>query len=117
MTEQRAQRGEELMMSNERTERFFASLDGASPPEGLKPPVRAVWHGLRGEWAEAHAIVQALEDADAAWVHAWLHRVEGDLGNARYWYRRAGRSVAQGATDHEGRTIAAALLRGGTPRP
>jgi hypothetical protein len=105
------------MMSNEHAERFLASLEGASPPEGVEPPVRAVWHGLRGEWEEAHAIVQALEDANAAWVHAWLHRVEGDLGNASYWYRRAGRSVAQGATDREGRAIAAALLGGGTPRP
>lgn len=97
-------------MPNANAERFFASLEEASPPAGLKPPVRAVWHGLRGEWEEAHAIVQALEGTDAAWVHAWLHRVEGDLVNAGYWYRRAGRGAAEGATDHEGQTIAAVLL-------
>jgi hypothetical protein len=93
-------------MANGNLERFLVSLDGASPPEGLAPPARAVWHGLRGEWERAHAIVQALESADAAWVHAWLHRVEGDLGNARYWYRRAGRSVARGATESEGQAKA-----------
>ncbi len=57
--------------------------------EGAGPALRAVWHRLRGEWDAAHAIVQELAGADAAWVHAWLHRVEGDLGNAGYWYRRA----------------------------
>ncbi len=93
-------------------ERFLASLGGPGPPEGLTPAVRAVWHGLRGEWGAAHAIVQELEGADAAWVHAWLHRVEGDLGNAAYWYRRAGRGMARGPTDGEGRAIAAALLVG-----
>ena len=93
-------------------ERFLASLDDASPPEGLTPPLRALWHGLHGAWEEAHTIVQALEGADAAWVHAWLHRVEGDLGNARYWYRRAGRGAASGATEDEGRAIAAVLLGG-----
>ncbi len=93
-------------------ERFLAALGGAAPPEGLAPPLRAVWHGLRGEWGAAHALVQALEGADAAWVHAWLHRVEGDPGNAAYWYRRAGRGMAQGPTEGEGRAIAAALLVG-----
>ncbi len=56
--------------------------------------------------------MQELGGADAAWVHAWLHRVEGDLGNAAYWYRRAGRGMARGPTDGEGRAIAAALLVG-----
>jgi hypothetical protein len=97
-------------MTNAGTERFIASLDEATPPAGLEPPACAVWHGLRGEWEKAHAIVQVLEDADAAWVHAWLHRVEGDLENAGYWYRRAGRSAAEGSPDREGRAIVAALL-------
>ncbi len=94
------------------TERFFASLDSASPPGGVGPALRAVWHGLRGEWGAAHAIVQELGGADAAWVHAWLHRVEGDPGNAAYWYRQTGRGMAQGPTDGEGQAIAAALLGG-----
>jgi hypothetical protein len=93
---------------------FEASLEGAAPPAGLDPPLAALWYGLAGDWPRAHAIVQGLEgDPAADWVHAWLHRIEGDLGNAGYWYRRAGRPVATGATAEEGRRIAAALLAGG----
>lgn len=92
---------------------FEASLRGGQPPPGLDPPLQALWHGLRGEWQGAHAIVQDLEgDPAADWVHAWLHRIEGDLGNAGYWYRRAGRPPATGPTEAEGLRIAATLLAG-----
>jgi hypothetical protein len=58
-------------------------------PEDLR---RAVELAVAGSWDEAHAIVQRDEaDPTAAWIHAVLHKIEGDLGNARYWYRRAGR--------------------------
>lgn len=77
------------------------------------PLLRAVWHGLRGEWTLAHEIVQADSSADAAWVHAWLHRIEGDESNAAYWYRRAGKPVASGSTQAEGEAIAKALEGGG----
>lgn len=91
-----------------------AFLASPFPPAEAKPALRAVWHGLRGEWEVAHGIVQAHEgEADAAWVHAWLHRIEGDIGNAGYWYRRAGKPMARGDTDAEGRAIAAALLARG----
>ena len=76
------------------------------PPE---PLLRALWLGLRGEWTSAHTIVQAESGADAAWVHAWLHRVEGDVSNAAYWYRRAGKAAAEGGTDTEGEAIARTL--------
>lgn len=89
---------------------FLGSLNAPSPPADAAPLLRAIWHGLRGEWEKAHAIVQELEGADAAWVHGWLHRIEGDSGNASYWYRRAGRSTGSGDTSAEGRAIAAALL-------
>ena len=59
----------------------------------------------------AHRLVQDESSNDAAWVHAYLHRVEGDLGNAGYWYRRAGKPVAKGSLDEEWGAIAAALLR------
>lgn len=81
--------------------------DRADPPD--RPLLRALWLGLRGDWEAAHGIAQADEGADAAWVHAWLHRVEGDAANAAYWYRRAGKPVAQGGTDAEGEAIAQAL--------
>jgi hypothetical protein len=62
-----------------------------------------------GDWKAAHAIAQDDDSAEAAWVHAHLHRVEGDLGNAAYWYRRAGKPVATGDFDAERRAIETAL--------
>ena len=81
--------------------------DQADPPAA--PLLRALWLGLRGEWTSAHEIVQAEGGADAAWVHAWLHRIEGDAANAAYWYRRARKAVAEGGTDAEAEAIAQAL--------
>ena len=81
--------------------------DRADAPDA--PLLRALWLGLRGHWASAHEIAQADDGADAAWVHAWLHRIEGDTQNAAYWYRRAGRAAAEGGTDAEGEAIAQAL--------
>lgn len=88
---------------------FVRSLEDEAPPS-LTPMQRAVWHGLRGDWEAAHELAQAQDDAEGAWVHAWLHRIEGDLGNADYWYRRAGRAPQRGDTRAEGLDIAAALL-------
>jgi hypothetical protein len=94
---------------------FEASLDATAPPADANPPLRALWHGLRGDWQAAHEIVQAEDDRDSAWVHAWLHRVEGDPANAGYWYRRAGMPAASGDNRAEGvaiaREIAARLSR------
>ena len=70
---------------------FKASLDADGPPAGLSPPLEALWWSAKGDWSESHKVVQQHEDRDCAWVHAFLHRVEGDLANAKYWYRRAGR--------------------------
>lgn len=58
--------------------------------------MQAVDLALAGDWERAHEIVQQDEtDLQAAWIHAVLHRIEGDLGNARYWYRRAGRQAVE----------------------
>ena len=56
----------------------------------------ALWWDAKGDWEKAHEIAQDVSDEDGAWVHAYLHRKEGDLGNAAYWYRQAGRAVARG---------------------
>jgi hypothetical protein len=90
-------------------ETFEAIVQRDSPPAGAHPLVRALWHEVRGEWDLAHKIAQADESADGAWVHAFLHRAEGDLGNAGYWYRQAGRPAADGPLEDERRQIAAAL--------
>lgn len=89
---------------------FLDSLKTASPPATASPLQRAVWYGLRGEWDAAHGIAQDDDSSDGAWVHGWLHRIEGDLDNAGYWYRRARRPAGEGDPGEEGRAIAAVLL-------
>jgi hypothetical protein len=86
------------------------SLSADAPPVGLAGPVEALWHAAKGRWDAAHEIVQADDGDDAAWVHAYLHRVEGDIGNAGYWYRRAGKPVADGPLDDEWQAIASTML-------
>jgi hypothetical protein len=96
---------------------FNASLAEAGPPPGLTAPLRALWHAARGEWDTAHGIVQAQEGEPAHdWVHAHLHRVEGDLRNAGYWYRRAGRPIGTGDLAAEREAMVAELLRAGNAR-
>ena len=70
----------------------------------------ALWWAGRGEWDKAHAVAQETDGAEGAWVHAMLHRKEGDLGNAGYWYRRAGRRVATGEVEAEWEAMAGELL-------
>jgi hypothetical protein len=72
-------------------------------------PLQALGLAAAGDWDAAHALVQDDPSPEAAWVHAHLHRVEGDLGNAGYWYRRAGKPVARGDLDEERRAIEKAL--------
>jgi hypothetical protein len=90
---------------------FRASLADTEPSPALSPPLAALWWAAKGKWDEAHKIVQHEGDADAAWVHAYLHRVEGDLGNAGYWYRQAGQPVAKDSLEAEWERIVSALLR------
>jgi hypothetical protein len=92
---------------------FRASLSGTAPAKSLEPPLAALWWAAKGEWDKAHTIVMNEETADAAWVHAYLHRVEGDLGNAGYWYRQAGQPVAKDSLEAEWERIVSALLGGG----
>lgn len=87
-----------------------AFLDGPAPPAEAPPPLAGLWFAHRGEWDRAHAIVQDAPGPDAAWVHAHLHRVEGDNGNAAYWYRRAGRRSATCDLAAERIAMVAALL-------
>ena len=89
---------------------FIASLDGSDPPEGLAPALGALWADGRGDWDGAHVIAQGAGGADGAWVHAYLHRKEGDASNAAYWYRRAGQPVCDTSLEEEWRVIARALL-------
>jgi len=92
---------------------FRASLAEAAPDTTLSPPLAALWWAAKGNWDAAHKIVMDEETKDAAWVHAYLHRVEGDLGNAGYWYRQAGQPVAKDSLEAEWERIVAALGGGG----
>ena len=86
-----------------------STLANPAPESGLNPPLAALWWAAKGNWDAAHKIVQNESDADSAWVHAYLHRVEGDLPNAGYWYRQAGQPVAKDSLEHEWQRIVLAL--------
>jgi hypothetical protein len=88
---------------------FRDSLSKPAPPAGLGSLLRALWHEAKGDWNRAHAIVQDEQGHAAAWVHAYLHRKEGDLANAHYWYRRAGKPVCTTSLEREWESIAAVL--------
>jgi len=89
----------------------FRRAPARRPPAELPPALQALWFAARDDWTAAHDIVMAHDDADCAWVHAHLHRAEGDRDNARYWYRRAGKRCATGAFDAERDAIVAALTK------
>ncbi len=89
---------------------FSASLRAPTPPPGLSRALDALWYEANGEWDRAHRLAQSEDNEDGAWVHAYLHRVEGDLANAAYWYRRAQRPVAQAAAREEWAAMVQALL-------
>jgi hypothetical protein len=89
---------------------FKRSLSGKKPPNGLPAALAALWWAGNDKWDKAHEIVMNEDGADCAWVHAYLHRVEGDRDNARYWYRQARRELATEDLSSEWAAIVAALL-------
>jgi len=91
---------------------FRATLDDRDPPDALPPALEALWHDARGNWNRAHQIAQDIESQTGSWIHAYLHRKEGDLDNAGYWYRRARRTMPKGPLEDEWRAIVATFLEG-----
>lgn len=89
---------------------FKRTVSADAAPENISPALRALWHDARGEWDAAHGVAQAVENESGAWVHAYLHRKEGDAQNAAYWYRRARQPVATDALAVEWDRIASSLL-------
>src|ERR1041385_475099 len=87
------------------------STEADQPPAELPLALAALWWDFKGDWAKAHECAQQRETPEHAWVHAYLHRKEGDLDNARYWYRRSGRAPFNGSLEEEWANIAIALLR------
>jgi hypothetical protein len=71
---------------------FIGSLSSEQPPKKIPDILLALWYDGKNDWEGSHNIAQEIEDKNGSWVHAYLHRKEGDLSNARYWYSRAGKS-------------------------
>jgi hypothetical protein len=88
---------------------FIQSLAAPHPPD-VSPALVALWHDANGNWSRAHEVAQDIDGKTGSWVHAYLHRKEGDISNAGYWYRRAGEPVATGSLDAEWREIVTELL-------
>ncbi len=92
-------------------EEFRKSVESEHAPGGdLDPALQALWWDARGDWEKAHGLCQRAGSPAGDWVHAYLHRKEGDEGNASHWYSRAGKPKPTGSLDDEWRSIAAALL-------
>lgn len=89
---------------------FQTTLSDSTPPNSLSSYLQSLWYDAKGEWNEAHSIIQDIEDKTAAWIHAYLHRKEGDIGNADYWYRRAGKDRPAYSFDDEWEGIVKVLL-------
>lgn len=92
---------------------FRSSVSAETPPADAGPALQALWWSLRGDWARAHECVQQHEgEPDCDRVHAHLHRQEGDLQNAGWWYRRSGRSVPTQSLQDEWNSLATEMLAG-----
>jgi hypothetical protein len=92
---------------------FQASITANGPPARLSPALAGLWWDAKGDWARAHDSAQEDDGADGAWVHAYLHRKEGDRSNAAYWYDRAKKSVCEQSLDAEWLSIVEELLQRG----
>jgi len=84
--------------------------EGGSPPQSMSDTLKALWYDNNGNWHTAHEIIQDIQSSDAFWIHAYLHRKEGDLGNALYWYNKAGQKKSKEELEKEWEQIAQHLL-------
>jgi hypothetical protein len=91
-------------------ETFKAAVARGEEPPDLPPPLRALWLDGSGNWTAAHELAGDIETPDGARIHAYLHRKEGEVDNARYWYRQAGRAPFEGSLADEWSTLAGELL-------
>ena len=91
---------------------FRQTLTQKEPPNGLTLALQGLWWDAKADWTKAHESAQQDEGGDGSWVHAYLHRKEGDQGNAAYWYSRAGKPVCREPLEAEWEKIATELLSG-----
>ena len=91
-------------------EQFEATLAGDGPPLGVTNSLAALWYDGKDDWEQAHLIAQDIPTREGSWVHAYLHRKEGDEWNANYWYNRAGRNMPGCSLEQEWKEIVDAML-------
>jgi hypothetical protein len=92
------------------TKTFIESLHSPVPPHGISIYLQSLWYDAKGHWDKAHELIQDLEDQHAAWIHGYLHRKEGDAGNAGYWYAKATRSFPHYSLKEEWNVIVNELI-------
>lgn len=93
-------------------EEFKNSLSSSSPPTNVSVYLHSLWYDGKGDWEKAHTTIQDINDKTAAWIHAYLHRKEGDIGNADYWYHRAGKNRPSESLSTEWEQIVKSMLGG-----
>ena len=91
-------------------DQFTQSISAAHPPETLSLYALSLWYDAKGDWEAAHTVIQNIKDNTAAWIHAYLHRKEGDAANAGYWYRLAGKIMPVSSLEKEWEEIARAVI-------
>jgi hypothetical protein len=92
-------------------EEFKATLSQNTPPENLNDLLKAIWFDGKGNWTASHDVAQEIHTKEGSWIHAYLHRKEGDLGNATYWYSKAGKPVAKVSLDEEWEQLVREFLK------
>jgi hypothetical protein len=90
---------------------FTKSLEAGSPDKYLSPCLKALWFDGKEQWDQAHLVAQEIQDHNGAWIHAYLHRKEGDISNAQYWYSRAGKPMPDYALKQEWEELVTAFLK------
>lgn len=93
------------------TEDFKKTLNQSLPPEGIDPLLQAMWFDGKDDWDKAHDIAQEIHTKDGSWIHAYLHRKEGDEGNAGYWYARAGKPFNRKSLQEEWNELVTDFLK------
>lgn len=89
---------------------FMASLSADVAPEDISVYLLALWYDAKGDWDKAHETIQDITTNDASWIHAYLHRKEGDQFNADYWYRKAGRKRPDSSLQQEWEQLVEAFI-------
>jgi hypothetical protein len=89
---------------------FKESISAKEPPQNISVYLKALWYDAKSDWDKAHKLIQDVDDKNASWIHAYLHRKEGDISNADYWYSRAGKRRPSFSLENEWEEIASAFL-------